>query len=469
MGSLYAREMNRALGPWSSARSSSSVRPLALFAVVLLSGCLGAPGSEGDAGASSGAPADDAGETPWDAGPADEEEGGEPIEGGTRDGGAVDGGEEPSFADVRLATGLRIRDVAVFQTLKIPLVAAGALRPDTSRTVPLLPHRPTVFRVYLDEIPPADLAYEAIFQIHVDGEVVWQGHDRHVLSGGASDDDNPDSLFEAVAPAEAMVADAAWSVALVQADGEAVPEGVPSEARWPPAGGAVALAPVEDPGGLHVVLVPVRYDRDGSGRLPAIDDEQLTIYRDLLQALYPVTEIQFTLHEPLPWSRPLRWNGNFNFGALNLELLDLREAENAAPDVYYFGLVAPNVDFGAYCGSSCVTGQSYTVADDDDGSHRVGSGLGFAGARSAGTLAHELGHMQGLGHAPCGVSGSAGYPYAGGSIGVWGYDLRDGTFYNPEIAHDFMGYCDQTWISDYHYRKLYERLLLVQGAAALAP
>jgi hypothetical protein len=36
-----------------------------------------------------------------------------------------------------------------------------------------------------------------------------------------------------------------------------------------------------------VVLVPVRYDADQSGRLPDVTSEQLQRYEDILMAYYP--------------------------------------------------------------------------------------------------------------------------------------------------------------------------------------
>ena len=70
--------------------------------------------------------------------------------------------------------------------------------------------------------------------------------------------------------------------------------------------------------------------------------------------------------------------------------------------------------------------------------------------------AHEFGHNFSLGHAPscgAGIPDSA-YPKPDGSIGVWGYDFRDGSLVPPSWT-DVMGYCegDPEWISDYHFSK----------------
>ena len=70
--------------------------------------------------------------------------------------------------------------------------------------------------------------------------------------------------------------------------------------------------------------------------------------------------------------------------------------------------------------------------------------------------AHEFGHNFSLGHAPsCGAGlPDSAYPKPDGSIGVWGYDFRDGSLVPPSW-YDVMGYCEggPEWISDYHFSK----------------
>lgn len=85
-------------------------------------------------------------------------------------------------------------------------------------------------------------------------------------------------------------------------------------------------------------------------------------------------------------------------------------------------------------------------------------------------IAHELGHNLGLYHVPCGGAAEPDpdYPYPGGSIGAWGYDILEEQLVNPGTA-DLMGYCRPRWISDYHFNKaMGYRLSQAQAARTVA-
>ena len=75
--------------------------------------------------------------------------------------------------------------------------------------------------------------------------------------------------------------------------------------------------------------------------------------------------------------------------------------------------------------------------------------------------AHELGHCYGRYHAPCDVIGHPTYPYPGARISpeitgdeaIFGFDIGTKQVYGP-LWRDLMSYCENLWISDYHYEKL---------------
>jgi hypothetical protein len=76
-------------------------------------------------------------------------------------------------------------------------------------------------------------------------------------------------------------------------------------------------------------------------------------------------------------------------------------------------------------------------------------------------MAHELGHMHGRQHAPCGVDGDTSYPYASARIGDWGYYAPGERLLAPTSFYDVMSYCWPQWISDYSYDGILERAAAV--------
>ena len=74
------------------------------------------------------------------------------------------------------------------------------------------------------------------------------------------------------------------------------------------------------------------------------------------------------------------------------------------------------------------------------------------------TMAHELGHLLSLGHAPCGVKVDLdrGFPQIDGTIGAWGYDFSTSTLV-ADTRPDLMSYCDPPrWVSSYNFKKAFD-------------
>jgi hypothetical protein len=225
-------------------------------------------------------------------------------------------------------------------------------------------------------------------------------------------------------------------------------------------------------GVLKVVLVPVRYDADQSGRLPDVTEAQLQRYEDILMAYYPTRAVELTVHETV--STGISLAANSGWASFLDALRNLRAQDGVAGDVYYYGLVSPATSFQTYCRGTCTAGLSYLAETATSASRQVGAGVGFAGTLAGETLVHEIGHQHGRGHTPCG--GGAGvdqrFPYSDGGIGVWGFDFRNMRLRAPvgppdSAAHkDFMGYCSPQWISDYSFAALATRRAAISGVAA---
>jgi hypothetical protein len=189
---------------------------------------------------------------------------------------------------------------------------------------------------------------------------------------------------------------------------------------------------------------------DGSGRLPAMDDAELTEYRDLLRVYYPASQIEIEVHEPVDYTAMVGpqtgWNEWLEFHCA------LRSEERPDPKVLYYGTIAPTDGWRSYGGG--VAGIS-PVPNPAGNYGRCSVGLGFPGG--AGTMAHELGHSLGLPHAPCGTEGGP-FPYPDAKIGSWGYGLVSRMLRDPDEYHDLMSYCDPSFISDFNYERLFERI-----------
>ncbi|HEX7552313.1 MAG TPA: zinc-dependent metalloprotease family protein, partial [Geothrix sp.] len=145
------------------------------------------------------------------------------------------------------------------------------------------------------------------------------------------------------------------------------------------------------------------------------------------------------------------WNTLLN------DLVTKHQADGAS-DRYYFG--ALNVSY-----ASGVAGLGYVPSSSSSAFYyRTAIGWDKTGYSDGGNypevFAHETGHNMGRNHSPCPTTGSnipAGidpnYPYAGASIGVWGYDnVIPNTIYSPATYKDIMAYCSPDWVSDYTYK-----------------
>jgi hypothetical protein len=364
-----------------------------------------------------------------------------------------------------LAGDLDLTDLAFFQGTRVALFTSGAAV--AARNAPIVADRAAVVRAYVTPhsgFVARDLTARLVVSRPGVADVAIDDMRR---IAGASTEADASSVFAFDVPAELVTDAARYAVSVLDANGTHVAPGTAANARLPRDGSNALLGAQSDAGGVELVLVPLRYDTDGSGRLPDTSATQLDRIRSLLTALYPIRTANITVHTPVPWNNSLTFRGNVDFGAVNQMLIDLRTSDGAIDRQYYYALVAPASNFSTYCGGSCVTGQSYVVTDPSAADSRVGSGVGWGTESSAWTLAHELGHEHGRSHAPCDAGGAdPDFPYAGGSIGVWGYDSRSRTFIALDMADDFMGYCDPTWTSDYTWSAIFERVRAVNGAGA---
>jgi len=117
-----------------------------------------------------------------------------------------------------------------------------------------------------------------------------------------------------------------------------------------------------------------------------------------------------------------------------------KRSADGATDRYYFGAVHPTYNSGivglGWIGSPAAIGWDVTGSFPS-------------------VLAHEVGHNFGRRHSPCGNPSGVdpNYPYAGGVIGVPGWDVfaSSNNLKAAATYTDIMGYCSTQWVSDYTY------------------
>jgi len=384
-------------------------------------------------------------------------------------GGDPDAGEDASTEPEYLQAGdpvhgLDITAVAIYQGVKIPLMEDWEEAGDYP--VPLVQGREAMVRVYVQrqsQWQPHDI----IAQVDVESDLV-ETEPLQWFSSVEIDsaEYNIDSTLNISVPASYLTADARITVSLREWSGGVLPKGTADNSIWP-AEGSYDLGAQDTGIPLKLVLIPVRYWADGSGRSPDTSPQQIQRYVEAMYAQYPTRGVEVTVRDPIDWDQPITYDGGGWVEVLS-EIMGIRASSGAQTEEYYYGLFQPAATFGEYCIASCVMGMSNLAEHPNDAWARASVGLGFSGQESADTMVHEVGHAHGREHSPCGVGGYTDpyYPYAGASIGTWGYDMEKEELKDPVLYYDFMSYCSPTWVSDYTYNALYNRIIAVNALAS---
>ena len=188
----------------------------------------------------------------------------------------------------------------------------------------------------------------------------------------------------------------------------------------------------------NVRFVPVLQSANGlQGDVTAA---KVPSFLSTLRALLPVADYDADVRTAYTSTAPALTSDNANgaWGTVLSEVLALKAAD--ASDRYYYGVVKTSYTSGV-AGIGYVGGGAHTA-------------IGWDRPSSApGVMAHEVGHNMGRSHASCGGAGGPdpSYPYAGGSIGIWGVDVRTLELKDPATYYDLMGYCNPDWVSDFNW------------------
>ncbi len=356
-----------------------------------------------------------------------------------------------------LARALKIDEVTVNQGVSVRIASDGLAV--TDRAAPVVVGRAGVLRVFVEPVEEWQ-AREVVARLSLDGEtrevreLVAERSAAERLDSTLNFDLGPSDLSESSAVA----------VELLEVDPCLDYPGASEQARFPDSG-AEPLGAKSAPGAFRLVLVPTRYQADGSDRTPDTGAETVSRFQDTMAAMFPLTDFEVSVREaPLDFGRELEPSGAGWTSLLN-DCLTLRADDDADPNSYYYCAVRPSDEPVEYCGRSCVAGIG-PVPSPTDPFNRGATGLLYENGVS--TFVHELGHTLGLPHAPCGLSNAdPDFPYEDAAIGVVGYETASRTLV-PADYRDVMSYCSPVWISDYNYDKLYDRLVTVTAQNLLA-
>ncbi len=366
----------------------------------------------------------------------------------------------PSGADgcSGAATGLAIKEVALYQSIKIPMSTGVTPIAAMQRVAAVIQDRPTLFRVFVTPAAgfvPRQISARVTIK---NGAAEDQYFAKQMVTKASTDADSA-STFQISVPREKILETTTYSVELVECGGGAA--GTPAGARFPATGEAALEA--RDTGTLKIKVIPLRTN----SRSPDTSEASLKVYRDYLEAMYPVNKVEITVGTALDISYPVNWNSVIE------QLRSQRQTDRPAAEVYYYGLLQPTETLREYCRRGCTAGVGF-VGSATQSQTRVALGLAYADEMSAATMAHEVGHNHGRNHAPCAPGGGiqgvdSRYPHEGAEIGVWGYDSRKKTFFEPTGTTDIMGYCEPKWISDYTYKGITDRSSMTNVQALTIP
>lgn len=354
-----------------------------------------------------------------------------------------------------LARGISLSQVAVYQTVSVPIMVGGEELARGARNADVIAGRAALFRVFVT--PDAEFSPRPLSaRVFVQNGGVAKLYFAKARIAGPSEEGVLHSTFQVTIPKSEITAASRYAVELVEC-GDAA-GGLSRRPRFP-ASGVVPLG-ARETGGLKIRLIPLLT----GAYTPDTSEAALAAYRASLLAMYPIASVDFSIGGALTTNDPSDWTGMLD------QVRSQRELDKPAADVYYYGLLKPSATMKEYCPSGCTAGVGFVPqgAPSQQASQRVAVGVAFADVASAETMAHELGHNHGRDHAPCPEWGITGvdlrYPYPRAATGVYGWDFRFETLM-PPTSSDIMSYCDDKWISDYTYRGLTERVASLNGAA----
>lgn len=298
-------------------------------------------------------------------------------------------------------------------------------QPEANR-VPLVANREALVRAFVvanentrQPLPRVFLHYE--LQNGSNGQIELAGPSEVATQ---VDESNLNNTFYGTIPEDVL--QQGIEVYFVIDPNNQVPESNERNNRYPAEGSWTLDARVMP--SFDITFIPVAV----GGVLPQVSDVSARELLDASIAIHPIDQYTINIRAPYTYTGA-DWEELVN------EIASLRRADRSSR--YYHGLVERSPSGGNIAGIGAVDGRA------------------AVSRLSQRTIAHELGHNFGLPHAPCGnvERPDANFPYAGGTIGVWGLDPRNNSLKAPGFT-DYMSYCRSNWTSDYNYFRVLDAI-----------
>jgi hypothetical protein len=228
-------------------------------------------------------------------------------------------------------SGLSLSAVDAYQSVQIPIMEAGTAIAPGERNADLVVGRKMVFRVHVT--PEAGwTARKVSARIELANVATPDPSQRQLFFGlltptAASTDANLESTFQVNVPAEAIGLATRYSVTLVECEGAppGAPVGSSTRARFPSAGFEPLAARQTGPLKIHIIPISGT-DVTAAGLEP---------FKERLEAVYPITEVQFTIGAALTTYAD-------SMCSLLASVTSRRSQDNPPSDVSYYGL-APGI------------------------------------------------------------------------------------------------------------------------------
>lgn len=356
--------------------------------------------------------------------------------------------------------GLEIDDIHVDQGVRLPLVIDAHSAAPPPALVPGRAARVDASWTLGPDYVPGVVIGRLTLTYADEPQRIYE--DVQAIDGPAADEPSGPRFVWTVSEDD-IAPDTAFAVSLHPAGGEP-PDSVPP--RLPEAG-LLSLGVDEDETRMRVVLVPLQHITAQCSAVAPTDPATIQAFREHLEMHNPVSEVELTVHAPVPYEGPTE-----DLLDPLLFVFELRALDDPDPDVFYYGWLDP-------CDTdTCAGGMGYRLLDPTaayEAPYRVsvGRSCDWEPRHAYDAAVHELGHNQGRLHVDCsgdedGVDDA--YPHPDGLTHGWGYSIHEDQLY-PPTSSDYMSYCEDTWVSDYGWTWSRDVLgaLTVLGSSAAAP